>query len=402
MVSARHWGGVAAALCTFALMLQLAQVPSTEAADHGEAPLVAFDQAADIADVYLFLDPNDNTKVIMAFDTHGFIVPAENANLGLFDSTLTYRFQIENTGDARGDGNIDVTFSKQTDRAMPQTATIKLLSGATFTAPTTVSSATAATPPTPTVTTDATSGVSFFAGLTDDPFFFDIPAELKYRKSRTDGSPDPTAFNRMRDSFAGYNVEMIVLSVPATLLRGSAGDVIGVAGMTLRSKKTTRNNDGTSKNKGPLVTIDRMGIPAVATVFIPYSRKDEYNAASTTDDAAGKFADDIIASLHKLLTDDTSIGILAGVAVTNGDMLRLNLATPNTGSEGGKNSEASFPNGRRPNDDVIDIIVTLVNNRVPQGDNVNDNEEAFRDTFPFFAPVHQPFPAGTIDDDTRN
>ena len=401
-MSARHWGGVAAVACALAFMLQLASVPSMEAADHGDAPLASVDQGSDIADVFAFLDPNDNTKVILAFDTHGFIVPAENANLGFFDSTITYRFQIENTGDAKGDGNIDVTFSKQTDRAMPQTATIKLLSGATFTAPTTISSATATTAPSPTITTDANSGVSFFAGLTDDPFFFDIPAELQYRKSRVDGSPNPTFFNRKRDSFAGYNVEMIVLSVPATLLRGSAGDVIGVSAQTLRSKKTTRNNDGTSKNKGALVIIDRMGIPAVNTVFIPYARKDEYNASTTVDDANGKFATDIVASLTKLGTDQTSIDILAGVAVAKGDMLRLDLSIPNTGSEGGNNAAASFPNGRRPNDDVIDIIVTLVNNRVLQPDNVDDNESVFRNAFPFFAPPHQPFPNGTFDDDTRN
>ena len=49
------------------------------AADHAEAPLVESDQAADIADVYTFLDPNDNAKVILAFDVHGFIVPGETA-----------------------------------------------------------------------------------------------------------------------------------------------------------------------------------------------------------------------------------------------------------------------------------------------------------------------------------
>src|SRR5437762_1387052 len=45
------------------------------ASDHLEAPLVESDQAADIADVYTFVDPNDNSKVILALDVHGFIVP---------------------------------------------------------------------------------------------------------------------------------------------------------------------------------------------------------------------------------------------------------------------------------------------------------------------------------------
>ena len=69
------------------------------AADHAEAPLVESDQAADIADVYTFLDPNDNSKVVLAFDVHGFIVPGENGNLGGFDHDVQFRFNIENTGD---------------------------------------------------------------------------------------------------------------------------------------------------------------------------------------------------------------------------------------------------------------------------------------------------------------
>src|SRR3989338_4121406 len=45
-----------AGIITYALRLH--------AADHGDAPLVAHDQAADIGDVYFFLDPNDNSQVI--------------------------------------------------------------------------------------------------------------------------------------------------------------------------------------------------------------------------------------------------------------------------------------------------------------------------------------------------
>src|SRR5438552_12831917 len=90
------------------------------AADHAEAPLVESDQAADIADVYAFLDPNDNSKVILAFDVHGFIVPGENGNLGGFDHDVLFRFNIENTGDAAPDKCILVNFEEQTSRSQPQ------------------------------------------------------------------------------------------------------------------------------------------------------------------------------------------------------------------------------------------------------------------------------------------
>src|SRR5258705_13744127 len=87
---------------------------AVRAADHAEAPLVESDQAADIADVYTFLDPNDNSKVILAVDVHGFIVPSENGNLGGFDPDVLFRFNIENTGDAVPDRFIYVNFDEQT------------------------------------------------------------------------------------------------------------------------------------------------------------------------------------------------------------------------------------------------------------------------------------------------
>lgn len=380
----------------------------TKASDHADAPLVEADQAADIADLYAFLDPNNNSNVVLAVDVHGFIVPGENGNLGAFDPNVLFRFNIENTGDAAPDKSILITFDPQTSRSQPQTAHISIVgtkkSGTiSLTAPTTVSSATASNAVAPTVTTDPASGISFFAGLTDDPFFFDVPAFNRFVGSVLGGSPDVSLLSRGRDTFAGYNVQMITLSVPANLLTGSAGSVIGVSATTLRQRNTHRSPNADPMSAGSFVAIDRMGVPGINTVLVPFARKDEYNRATTVDDAAGKFANDIVATLHALGTDDTHVGILANVAVTHGDMLRLDTSVANSGPQGGNNSAAAFPNGRRPADDVIDTIIFLVTNgALTTGDHVNANDVPFRDVFPFFAAPHQPLDSGVIDDNTRN
>jgi uncharacterized protein DUF4331 len=148
--------------------------------------------------------------------------------------------------------------------------------------------------------------------------------------------------------------------------------------------------------------IDRMGVPGVNVAMIPFSKKDAYNASNPREDAAGRFAADVVATLTALGTDNTSINILAGIAVTNGDILRLNLSIPNVGTGAGTNPEAAFPNGRRLGDDVIDTLLTLINNRIFLSDNVNSNEVAFPSVFPFLAPPHQPQNTGVIDDGTRN
>src|SRR6516165_12712481 len=116
------------------ISLAVPTAPVVGAADHAEATLVAGDPAADIADVFAFLDPNDNSKVVLAMDVEGFVVPSEMLNLSFFAPDVTFRFEIENQGGTSAEHTIDITFSPQTSRSTPQTATIKLPNGSTFTA----------------------------------------------------------------------------------------------------------------------------------------------------------------------------------------------------------------------------------------------------------------------------
>ena len=390
---------------TFAIASLL--TASSMAADHSEAPTADENRPADIADVFAFLDPADNTRLVVAATLVGFIVPSENVNQGAFSPEARYRFELETTGDAKPDQFIDVTFDARPSTTTPQTATISLLGKGTFTAPTTVPSVAAAAPAF-TVTEDPTSGARFFAGLVDDPFFFDIPGFNRFVASVLQGAPDPTKLQRGRDSFAGYNDQAIAISVPLSFI-GAQTNKIGVdflaqmprqrIARVVNGRRADRKQEFVSR--GTFVNVDRMGNPAINTVLIPFARKDEYNFASTQDDANGRFADDIVATLTKLGTNATNIGILASVAVTNGDFLRVDPSVANSGPGGGNNAGAGFPNGRRLADDVIDTILFFVANQTPLGDSVNGNDVPLGDTFPFFAPPHQPLNSG-IDDFTRN
>src|SRR5437868_14470629 len=68
------------------IVASIVLTPATpiDAADHGDAPFVAQDQGADIEDVFIFLDPIDNSKVILAVTMHGYIVTDEAVNFGVF------------------------------------------------------------------------------------------------------------------------------------------------------------------------------------------------------------------------------------------------------------------------------------------------------------------------------
>jgi hypothetical protein len=409
----------------FALILALTPAPQIGAADHGDGPGVAVDRSADLNDAFLFLDPNDNSRVILAVTVNGFIVPSEAVNFGVFDHNLRYRFELEANGDPIPDGFIDVFFSeKVTSGSNPQTATIKSTLFKSFTAKTTNPTLNP-TPPDPVITTDQDTGIQFFAGLVDDPFFFDIPAFNRFVASVQAGQPNPGFFNRGRDSFAGYNTLSIAMSIPVSLLRSHLHIKNDTLGLDVRTQRRlpslSKGHKGffdsdddddvcyfERKGKGapsPFASnyfnVDRVATPAVNVALIPFSRKNEFNRASTKDDAAGVFAGDIVATLTSLGTNATNIGILAQVAVTRGDFLRLNLNQPNSGPSGGNNSGAGFPNGRRLADDTIDTLLFFIANQHPLGDNVNASDVPPRDLFPFFGPPQQPRDSG-VDDNTRN
>lgn len=486
------------------------------AADHRDGPKISVDAAVDIGDLYLFLDPNDNTRAVLSMTVGGFMIPSEAVNQAIFDPSARYQFQIEGTGDATFDAVINVTFSPRTTTSTAQNATIQMFQGTNkvfdFVAPAT-NPTLEANAPTQVVTTDSVSGVRFSAGSVDDPFFFDVTGFSRWFDSVVAGNRNNSFLSRARDSFAGYNTMAITLGVPVGLLpkfentvgvsaatfrnptvlanlaaraQVEGGDRVLIAGKIISGRTPKRvivralgpslgsfglaaltdptlrlvdgqgqvltSNDNWQDNplaaeisslgfappdpresvvitslpaaaytaivegaggaQGVAVVevfdienapqIDRMGVPGVNVALVPFSRKDEYNTSNPREDATGRFAGDIVANLQKLGTDSTSINILANIAVTRGDFLRLSLNTPNTGPGGGNNVNAAFPNGRRFGDDAIDVLLTLINNRVALSDNVNSNEVAFQSIFPFLANSHQPQNPGVIDDRTRN
>ncbi len=404
MVSRTNVAQMALAGMAMIMAVPLLSSPSTrtDASDHIDSPTVAQDRGSDLDDLYAFLDPNDNSKVVLIMTTQGFIVPGEHFGQAIFDHNIRYRFEIENTGDAKPDAFLDVLYGKGLGRTLPQRAVIRLPNGREFEASTTSSNQEAVAPP-PALLTDSVSGASFFGGLAEDPFFLDDTTANRTVASsiQRPGNPNTAILGeRGRDTYAGFNVMATAVSVPAAMLRGTS-NVIGINAVTQRRATQTVMPNGEVVGSGDWVTVDRSGTPLVNNGLIPPPRKNEYNGASTEDDARGRFQDDIVKSLKGFGTDDAHIAMLAEAAVTKGDILRLDLTVPNRGPQGGNNPDGGFGKmgGRRLVDDVVDGVFTIINNGQPLGDNVDANEVPFRDAFPFVADPVQPFGAGNSPED---
>ena len=198
-----------------------------KASDHKDSALLAADHAADIADVYTFKSPVNPDNVVLVMTVSGFIPPSE-ASTTFFDPNVLYQWKIDNDGDAvedlviqafvTGTGGHQVMHFRgpaapaatgTTDRVVlgPETATVGVSNGA---APIVASR----------------GGMTVFAGVRDDPFFFDL---VQFKKII---AGEATAFrNPGVDTFAGFNVLAIVAEFPSSLL---GGQKLGVWGTTSR------------------------------------------------------------------------------------------------------------------------------------------------------------------------
>lgn len=366
------------------------------ASNHIDSPISTQERGANITDHFAFLDPNDNSKVVLVMGTQGFIIPGEHFGMSIFDSHLRYRWMISNSGNAKPDKYIDVTYAPGVGRGTGQLATIDLPGGAHFTAMSTVATQTPdATPPL--ITTDPATGVKFFAGVMDDPFFLDDTGTNLFVASVAMGHADPSLIGKRggRDTYAGFNTLITAIELPVAMLKGS-GNKIGIETATQRQAVQTAQDDGTIVGTGAYKTLDREGFPFINNTLIPSPLKDKFTTSNPEADAQGAFKAAIAASLKGIGTDPAHQQMVFDTVVTHGDYLYLDVTVPNSGLQGGMNPDGGFlkNGGRRLADVSPTLAFTLLNNGKYLTDHVLKNDATFRNDFPFVADPHQPLPPG--------
>ena len=369
--------GAASALTA---LLMTAGLPAL-AADHRDSPVVDDDPAADINDVYMFRDPKDKTQLVLVLSTY----PLENPRFATsyqYDPDVIFQIAFDVDGNGTFERYVTAKFSPLSNGAGSlQTVTVSLPGGKTVTGNVTQPTIQSPEPPATIINQD---GVRVFAGQRDDPFFFDLigfnRVVAKINATSVNGGKgqaDPSLFTH-KDSFAGFNVQALVIEAPITDFVGT-NKKFGISAFSYRKVGPKIRNDARviTFDGTKYESVDRMGNPAVNTAFISPSLKDGFNTALPKNDAAD-YQSVVLASLKKYGTNAANTKILASVVFP--DTLKIDLSKPD-----------GFPNGRRLQDDVIDTELQLVFNQKLGGgfgDGVDAGDRKFFDHFPYAALTH--------------
>ncbi|MDQ3876055.1 MAG: DUF4331 domain-containing protein, partial [Actinomycetota bacterium] len=412
---------------------------------HREAPAISEDPAADNTDLYAFRSPDRPNMLTIVANW----IPAEDPAAGpmyyRFSSKARYNIKIDRNGDAKADVVYRFRFRNLRSPLFlantVQRYTVQRVAGGRATIV-----ARGMTPPNNigprtnqtfygsadhgTIANerifDLAGGGRVFAGQREDAFFGDIGAIF-----------DLVGFRRGtgnmgggKDFFAGYAVHAVALQIPIAQL-DDRDHIVGVWATTDRrqlSVRVTRGSGNVGGGKsGPALTgragratvskrwvqVSRLGNPLVNEVIIPTTRKDEWNRGNPAGEAKFlKFYREplLAAAINQFYPgvvnapekdrDDLVAVFLTGVPGLNytgrklADMLRINLsilpsANPSRlGVFGGDN--AGYPNGRRLEDDVIDIAERAVAGKLKGnpnadalGDGVDANDAAALSVFPY-------------------
>jgi hypothetical protein len=423
---------------TVLVLLVAYQMMPGRASSHREAPLISNDPQADNTDVYAFVSPDAPDTVTLIASYIPFEDPAGGPNFYRFGDNVLYQFHIDNNGDGVDDIRYDLRFTTQVNNGntflyntgpvtkglndpnlnVVQSYTLTRVDGGTntrfvagpmLTMPNNVGAAS-----TPNYGGNG-SGIyqyteangtkaNVFAGQTDDPFWLDLRVfDLLYGANLSEVGTD---------SLAGFNVHSIALQIPKSAIRGNS-PIIGVWASASRPATTTRTA-GSEAASGNFVQVSRLGMPLVNEVVIPISKKDTWNGSVPTGD--GQFLQyvtspevpNLLQAIYGIPApatprNDLVAVFLTGLATINqppgvvpSEMLRLNTdilpsgAAPNRmGVLGG--DLQGFPNGRRLQDDVIDITLQAAAGAIlgakvsTLGDGVNVNDTPYRTSFPYLA-----------------
>ena len=236
--SARRTVALAAALG----LVAVASISVARASDHQDTALVELNPKMDMSDVYAFPGAAAD-RIVLVLNSNPLLTPANTPGAS-FDPDILYQFKIDNTGDAKEDRVIQVTFK---GTGASQTFEVRgpiapPVQGAMMN---TVST-TAPVVSGPINQVISSGGVQVFAGAREDPFFLDLEQFLRILPDRKPATgpfsqiPETQSATSFRaagaavDALKGANLLSIVIELPTSQLTAGGNAKLGIWGTISR------------------------------------------------------------------------------------------------------------------------------------------------------------------------
>jgi Domain of unknown function (DUF4331) len=421
------------------LVLRLGPGPSAaQAASHREAPLIANDPPADITDFYMFrsTQPGQADKLDLIMDVIPFEEPSGGPNYYNFDPSVAYTFHVDNDKDGKADDvEFEFRFTSEIRGAvnalglpLSYVGGVPPATGSVIPPITSLDSPglglrqhytitmiknghrTVLSPMTDKIAVPSDvgprtmpdydalaaqgmytlgNGVRVFAGQRDDPFFIDLGSAFDTLNLRSPAT----------DMLSGFNVNTIALEVPASMLTNDHRSPtqthhpwLGAYASTSRPKVTVLGSEERGWHHARrFVQVQRLANPLVNELIIGTKDKDRWNTLDP--DQESQFLDyyenprfalalSLVFGAPVPATPRTDLeNALLKYGPTDprfSELLRLNVSSA---------PGASWPNGRKPTDDVTDTAIQVVGGPAfaGAGDGVSVNDKVLPNVFPFLA-----------------
>jgi hypothetical protein len=354
------------------------------ASDHDDGETDVKSRNTNLTDLYVFREGDQNPSA--PTDQLIFVMNTNPRSLArqqyYFNSTARYDFNVSQVLDRNvsptGQQNLILRFNfdPPDGTSVQQGFYMSLLQNGTsiYRSPTLVTTPLNSNP----VLNDAGQGITVFAGLREDPFFFDVEQYFRVRAGILGFGPAVGFRSPGLDFTAGYNVNAIVVRVPVSLLRGASGASVFDVWETIAQPLGSRS--------GAVGQVERLARPVINEGLVV---KNEFlntlNAVSPRFEAAAlagqqpqadklaPIAADIQTYLKALgnSTDEANKLIAAFLP----DVMRIDTTLPSNYSPSIPasclNALGSPVCGRKITDDVFDLTVSVLTKGAVTGDNVS-------------------------------
>ncbi len=343
------------------------------ASDHDDGEVDTKGRNLNLTDLYAFREQDQNSAaaaddLVLVMNTNPRSVARQQY---FFSTNARYEFKLSQVADkdATPTGKEDVTlrfeFSPPNDRQQQQIKFTVIKDGRESAASNLRTTPLNAEKPVVNELAANGSKISVFAGLREDPFFFDVEQFFRVRAGALGAGP-AVGFrppNQALDFAKGYNVNAIAIRIPRQLIQGEKGAKIFDIWETISLKDPVT---------GKYQQVERLARPGINEGLITSQNLlAAFNSVPPTADlspAAAPIGAEATRTLRALGNSPERAKALLTAFLP--DVMRIDTTGP-SGFANALNAKGSPIRGRLFKDDTVDTVLSVLTNGAVTSDNVS-------------------------------